>query len=244
MGGTRPPAAVVDELRSIVAANVAGSVELAARLNAVLRKVVTEAPSAPPPDAADLLSRWVDAGLASYAEVNRHTLALLDGLVSVAERALLPVPAAAAAGGPAPAPVHVDARIEGRAGDRVPCPFVVENQYDQPVDVSFRAAPLAAEGHPEVPATAVDFEPPRMRIPARGSAVATAVIGVGAGFVPGATYLTTVKVVGFEGREVGVALTVLDTDEPPVVAKLVPRTRPKPVTRTRAPRRRADGVAR
>lgn len=237
MGG-RQPADVVDELRSIVAANVAGSVELVARLNAVVRRALADAPEAPPPDAADVLARLLDAGLSSYAEVNKHALALLDGLVSVAERALLPAPAPPQAVG-----TPVDVRLDGRVGERVPCPFVVENQYDQPVDVTFRAGPFVAPGRAEVPASAVDFEPRRLRVPARDSAVATAVIAVGDGFLPGITYVTTVKVVGFEGREVGVALAVLDAEEPPAVAQLVPRSKPTAATRARAPRRRASGVA-
>ena len=236
MGGPRQPADVVDELRSIVAANVAGSVELVARLNAVVRRALADAPEAPPPEAADVLARLLDAGLSSYAEVNRHALALLDGLVSVAERALLPAPPEAVA-------TPVDVRLDGRVGERVPCPFVVENQYDQPVDVTFRAGPFVAPGRADVPASAVDFEPRRLRVPARAGAVATAVIAVGDGFVPGTTYVTTVKVVGFEGREVGVALAVLDAEEPPAVAQLVPRSKPTAATRARAPRRRASGVA-
>lgn len=236
MGGPRQPADVVDELRSIVAANVAGSVELVARLNAVVRRALADAPEAPPPDAADVLDRLLDAGLSSYAEVNKHALALLDGLVSVAERALLPAPPKAVA-------TPVDVRLDGRVGERVPCPFVVENQYDQPVDVTFRASPFVAPGRADVPESAVDFEPRRLRVPASNSAVATAVIAVGDEFVPGVTYVTTVKVVGFEGREVGVALAVLDAAEPPAVAQLVHRAKPTAATRARAPRRRASGVA-
>ena len=236
MGELKPPVDVVDELRSIVAANVAGSVELVARVNAVVRRALAEAPAAPAPDAADVLARLLDAGLSSYAEVNKHALALLDGLVSVAERALLRVP-------PAPGATSVDVRLDGRVGERVPCPFLVENQYDQPVDVTFRAGPFVALGRADVAESAVDFEPRRLRVPARDSAVATAVITVGDGFVPGVTYVTTVKVVGFEGREVGVALAVLDADEPPAVAQLVPRPKPTAATRARAPRRRAGGVA-
>ena len=87
---------LLDRFRAVVEANVSGTVELLARVEAVARRAVAERPASAP-GAADVLARLVDAGLSSVAEVSRHTLALLDGLVSVAERALLP---AAAEGGP------------------------------------------------------------------------------------------------------------------------------------------------
>ena len=80
---------LVDRFRAVVEANVAGTVDLLARVEALVRRAVAERPASPPA-AADALARLVDAGLSSYAEVTRHVLALVDGLVSVAERAVLP----------------------------------------------------------------------------------------------------------------------------------------------------------
>ena len=140
----------------------------------------------------------------SYAEVDGLVLALLDGLVSVAERALRPAPETAAP--------MVDVRLEGRPGDRVACPFVVENRYDRLVEVAFRASPLVAPGRPEVPAPPVSFEPARLHLGAGASGVATAVVEVVPELVPGATYSTTVEMVGYEGRRLGVALTVREAE--------------------------------
>lgn len=107
---------LVDEFRAVVEANVAGTVELLARVEAVVRRAVAERPTSPP-DARQALGRLVDAGLSSYAEVTRHLLALLDGLVSVAERALLP-PAAGSGTDAGEEVVLVDegGREVGRAG--------------------------------------------------------------------------------------------------------------------------------
>lgn len=80
---------VVDRFRAVVDANVSGTVDLLSRVEALVRRAVAQRPPSAPP-AADVLARLVDAGLSSCAEVSRHLLALLDGLVSVAERALLP----------------------------------------------------------------------------------------------------------------------------------------------------------
>lgn len=94
----RPQAAVtarpdvgdlLDRFRAVVEANVSGTVELLSRVEALVRRAVAQRPASAPP-AADVLARLVDAGLSSGAEVSRHLLALLHGLVSVAERAVLP----------------------------------------------------------------------------------------------------------------------------------------------------------
>lgn len=225
------PAELAEQLRSLVATNVAGNVELVARLNGVLRDAAAAGPAAAPTDAGAVLARLVEAGLASYAVLSRHTLALLHGLVGVAERAL--VPGAGPAPVAAPAGDHrVDAHVEGPPGERVPCPFLVENQYDQAVDVSFRADPLTAAGHPDQPASLVSFEPARLSILPGGSAVATALVDVTGDFAVGATYTTTVRLAGFEGRQVRIALTVAAP-----AAGAVHRARPPRL-------RRADGAAR
>lgn len=234
---------VVDRFRAVVEANVAGTVELLVRVEALVRRVVAEHPTSPP-DGADVLDRLVDAGLSSYAEVSRHVLALLDGLVSVAERALLPgaaegvQPVGAAGVDPA-----VAVRMDGRPGERVPCPFVVQNEYDRPVEVTFRAGPLSAPGRPKLPASAVTFEPTRMRIEARAADVATATIALPPQLVPGDTYVTRIEMVGLEGRRVGVALTVVEADRSAEVTTLVP-TSARSTDRARPPQRRSGGAAR
>ena len=264
MAEATSPAGVVEELKSVVAASIAGNVELVARLNTVIREAAVAGPSAVPSDGGAVLARLIGLGIGSYAELNKHTLALLNGLVGVAERALIPSasepsPAASSTMGSAgPAGGRVDVRLDGRIGERVACPFLVENQYDQAVDVSFRSDSLGAPGHPDLPASLVTFEPHRLSILPRGSAVATAMVDVTADFVAGATYTSTVRLVGFEGRQIGLALTVSPAAVSPAAHPPAGRTgaRPSkavtgktaadatPVRRTRPPKlRRAGGTA-
>lgn len=133
---------VVDRFRAVVDANVSGTVDLLSRVEALVRRAVAQRPASAPP-AADVLARLVDAGLSSCAEVSRHLLALLDGLVSVAERAMLPATgeggnaAADAAAGSA-----VDLRGDGRPGERVP-PAPVAAEADP------RAGPVSGTGDEE-----------------------------------------------------------------------------------------------
>lgn len=244
MAESTSPTGVVEELKSAVAASIAGNVELVARLNAVIKEAAAAGPAAAPTDGGEVLSRLIKLGLGSYAELNKHVLALLNGLVGVAERTLLPASAAAAAGASKAAGTgRVDLRLDGRIGERVASPFLVENQYDEAVDVSFRADPLCAPGHPDVPPSVVGFEPSRLSILPRGSAVATAMIDVTEGFAAGATYTTTLRLVGFESREIGLALTVAPAAEVPGARGGTKAAAATPVRRRRPPKVRSAGPA-
>lgn len=209
MAAAPTPAELVEELKSLVAAHVAGSVELAARLNVLVRKVASDPPE-PAGDGGAVVARLAGLGLASYAELSRHTLALLGGLVGVAERALAPEdPDASATGrGGAAGDGPADLQLTAPAGGRATSSFLVENTYEQVVDVSFKADALVSPGRPDLPGTLVTFEPARLSILPRGSAVATAVVEVTPDFVAGATYTSTVRLLGFEGRALRLALVV------------------------------------
>ena len=220
MAAAPTPAELVEELKALVATHVAGSVELAARLNALVRKAASD-PPAPAGDGSAVVSRLAEMGIASYAELSKHTLALLGGLVGVAERALAPdaeEPSADSAATDATADLHLAAG----AGERATSSFLVENSYDQAVDVSFRADALVAPELPDLPGTQVTFEPARLSILPRGSAVATAVVDVGPDFVAGATYTSTVRLLGFEGRALRLSLAVAPAAARPAPARARP----------------------
>jgi hypothetical protein len=59
----------------------------------------------------------------------------------------------------------------------------------------------------------VVIEPARLTVPPRGQAVAQIVLDLSSSFVPGRTYETTVRVLGFKTWQVRLAVSVL----PPVV---------------------------
>lgn len=258
MDGSKSPEAFAEQLKTLAAANVAGNVELMARLNALVKMAAKSAASQEQPDSSELLARWLDFNLASYTILTNHTLSTLNDLISAAERSLM--------GGSALPPVmpgaaRIDLQLEGRPGQQVSAPFMIENQYETPVDVSFEADPLTAEKASPVPSTMVSFEPPKVTVPAQGRAVASAVINVSDDFVVGETYRTTVRVLGFEGREIGIALNILPPETTPpeprprasrpakkaVLARRSRSTAAKPVGRARAPRQRRvrsdDGAA-
>lgn len=243
-GGRRLPEAYVEELKRLAATHVARNVELAARISALVKEVAGSAGSAPAVTPAELLGKWLDFNLASYAALSTHSLALLDGLVDAAEKTLLPSTAAATAtASPAAAPAaaqaeRVELRLSGRRGERVVAPFLVENQYDRPLDVGFQATELVPGSGPALPAALLAFEPPTVTLAPRSDAVVHAAATITEEFAIGETYRTTIRLLGYQAREVGVTIAVLPTIEeevPPPPPEVEAAT---PVARRRAPRQR------
>jgi hypothetical protein len=252
----KSPEAFVEELKSVLAASAAGNIQLASRLNALVKQATSreQGRGRVPPDRAEVLSRLLDFQLAAYSVVTTHSLAMLDGLISSAERALLGTGAESVDSGPPPGArdttetalqvmdvpdTSSSLRREGRVGDRLTCPFLVENQYDRSLDVSFEAEPLAPGSGPSLPGSLVSFDPATITLPSRGQAVAQAVVELTEDFVVGETYTTALNVLGFQAPPVRLAITVL----PPAAARGA-RARPteietpQPVRRARPARRR------
>jgi len=223
----KSPGAFVDQLKSVLSASAAGSIELAGRLNALVKEAalaLNASKDRPPPDSSELLSRMLDFQLAAYAVVTEHSLAILNGLITSAEQTLLDASESAAAvaqQAPQPQGTQASSRIArrpteatgivqvvGRQDETLTCPFLVENQYDRGLDVSFEADPLVPGKGPPLPASLISFEPARLVLPPRGQAVARAHIRLIRDFTAGETYSTAVHVLGFRCPPVQVAITV------------------------------------
>lgn len=233
--GRRPPETYVEELKRLAANHVARNVELAARVSALAKEVTSSAASAPAATPAEVLSRWLDFNVASYEALSTHSLALLDGLVAAAERTLLPSsdfergePVPAGAPGAAD---RVELRLSGRRGDRVVAPFMVENRYDRPLEVGFHAGELAADGGAPLPGTLVEFEPATVSLAPRSEAVVQAAVTITDAFAVGETYRTTIRLMGYQARDVALTISVLPPEK-----EAGPATRP--AARKRAPRQR------
>lgn len=234
------PESFVEELKALVAKNVSGQLQVIARVNDLVRRAGE--PGGASRDTSDILSTWLAFNLASYATVSTHTLAMLDELIGAAERALLSEAPPTRAAPRAPTE-PVEMRLEGRRGDRVALPFLVENPYGRALTVTFEAEPLVgAGGGAALPATHVVFEPERLDVPPGGQAIAHAVVVLSHEFAVAETYRTTIRTHGFEGREILLSITVLRA------ARRAARPRAAdaaPPSRSRAPRKRGaqDGGA-
>jgi len=262
----KSPEAFVDELKSVLSANAAGNIELASRLNALVKEgalALQASKERPSPDSSELLSRVLDFQLTAYAVVTEHSLAILNGLITSAEQTLLdtaePVTAVAQPGprprgaqgssraAPRPAGAAEGMQLSGRRGETLTCPFLVENQYDRGLDVSFEADPLVPDNGPPLPARLISFEPATLVLPPHGQAVAQAHIRLTKDFTVGETYSTALHVLGFQCPPVKVAITVLAPNKaarqrtsPASPAKKPP---PEPTRRARPARTRRTSPA-
>jgi hypothetical protein len=207
-----------ERLKELVSANIAGNTQLAIRFADFIRKASRASGKDPfreRPDAETLLARWLEFNLASYSVVSSSSLALLNGLLSAAESTLIPT----AARGPAPFPPsspapRAELRLSGRPGECATSSFLLENRFDQPHAITFECADLTPVTGPPLPGSLVTFEPAPLTIPPRGQAVVQAAVSITPDFVVGQTYTTTIRLLGFEAKELGLSITVLPSANP------------------------------
>src|SRR5215471_4793236 len=169
--GRKSPEEFVEQMKELVAANVAGNAQLLARLTSFIQEAAKSAGSGPrePLNGAALLSRWLDFNLASYSVVSSHSLAIMSGLLSAAEAALLPTRFASPSR--AGAALRVELRLEGRPGDRVTSAFMVENHFDHPLEVTLESSDLVPAVGAALPPSLLAFEPVTLTIGPRAQAV-------------------------------------------------------------------------
>ena len=208
----KTPEALMDELRAIVGSNVAGNIQLLTRLSALVTNTARAASTMPTsaPDPSRVVAQSLEAILESSAVVNRHTLAALNELVTVAEQALAAAPTAPSARNTATGlDMPADLHLEGRIGSQVSGRFAIDNEYDSPVQVSFSVAGPAAGGGTALPIKYVTLEPTRAVIPAKGTTTVGVTIDAAEELIVGRTYAARIRVVGFEAPDVNLRFTVL-----------------------------------
>ena len=209
--GRRSPEEFVEQLRVLVADNIAGNAELLTRLTSLIQDAAksARAPSREPLSGAALLSRWLDFNLASYSVVSSHGLAVMSGLLSAAEAALLPKPSPR----PGAAP-RIELRLEGRPGERVTSAFMVENHFDHSLEVRLECGDLVPAVGAALPASRLHVEPATLSIGPRAQAVVQIAATLTSEFVVGQTYVTVVRLGGLTAKEVGLSITVRPPAQP------------------------------
>jgi hypothetical protein len=234
----KSPDELVDQVRAILSESAADNARLATQLSEFVREVSSELGQGRRIDAAELFSRWVDFNLQSYSLVSKQSAALLDGLLSVARATLLP-------SGTTPQPTRPEQRLElrmsGHVGERVSTSFVIENQFDQQLDVAFECDDLVSTtgASQAQPASLVDFTPQKLSIPPRNQAVGQVGVTLKGEFVAGETYTTTIRLLGFPTKELRLLLTVLPPqDAPPAAATALAAPRTRRTSRRRGPTQR------
>ena len=104
--------------------------------------------------------------------------------------------------------------MQGGPGETVRAPFLVANEYDRPLDITFEASALRGEGDAEIPVERIAFEPPSLTL-ARGQRVVQAAITIPGSATPGTTYCGEVRVKGYQARTIALAVSVGEPAVPP-----------------------------
>lgn len=225
----RTAPAFVNEFKSLVEQNIRGNMELVSRVNGLLKNAgqcLGSRSQKGEGKQSALLMRLLDFNLASYEILSSGTLKMLNGLVSAAEAALLGKETAIA-GDPSPKACG-EIQVEVRQGERLKTPFVVENQHNTALDISFEAGALIAADAPPLPSSNIAFEPATLTLDPQKKAIVFALIDISGVFLAGKTYTSTIRVLGFQGQEVRLTLTILPSIEKNKEAqKATPRNRPR-----------------
>ncbi len=229
--GRISPDEFVRRLKKIVTNNSEESTRLLARFTEFMReasRAISSDRTGERTDPEALLSRWLDFNLASYSVLSAQSVALLDGLVTAAQNTLLPKTVSDA---PAAAP-RVELRLAARPGDRATTGLVIENHFDRPISVTFDASDLVPSAGPPLPASVISFEPSTLVIAPRGQSVVKTTVTITSDFIVGQTYTTTIRLLGFEAKEIGLSVTIL----PPAKAGFPSSPPPEPAETTKKQR--------
>jgi hypothetical protein len=221
---------LIEEFKSLMETSIRGNMQLISRVN----ELVKTAGKSLGPDRkkndgtqSSPLIRILGFSLASYSVLSACALEMLNGLVSAAEHSLLGKDTAT----PEAASPQVcgEIHVETRQGERLKAPFLVENQYSTPLDISFEASDLIASAAPALPSSHIAFEPAALVLGPQEKAVIIALIDISKAFVAGQTYTSTIRVLGFQGKEVRLVLTILPPTE---TARPAVKAKPKKQTKT------------
>ncbi len=212
--------AIIDDLKSVIARSISGNLEVAGRVRSLVQALVNTPPSPPATlNPRENVSKLLDFNVASLRVLTEHVLGAINEIVDQAETSLLgerrPRPAAAPNGGAVAAPPAAGAGqaieivMSGAIGDRASSPFLIENHYDRDVDVTFEIVAPGAGATPKIPSGALQVEPSRASLPARGQAIVYATVEISESFKPGSSYHGAIRILGFESRPIRVRLDVL-----------------------------------
>jgi hypothetical protein len=215
---SRSTKSVVEELKTLLEKNIEGNVRLFGRLRDLAREATEQLGGKPGkrglPSGSELFGRWLDLNLAYYSLLTDHGLAFLDDFLGAAEGAFNVRPAAPQAAEAVRAD-RAEITMTARQGETATAPFLVENHHPGALDLSFEAGEFVSTGGEAIQEGRVTFDPESLVLQPEKRAVVNVIAKVTPDFKVGQTYVSTIKVLGFENREIVLSLTVL----PPLKVK-------------------------
>lgn len=210
--GRTNPQALVEELKELLAKSIQGNAQLSNRIYGLVKEAAKEADAGRRgrklPQGRELLTGWLHLNLAYYSLLTDHGLAFLNDLVTATENTL-GIKATEGRENQTAAKHRVEISVNAQQGEKVTAPFLVENHYPHTVEASFQASDLVSLKGDALPAKQVAFDPPTLTLQPRGKSIVHAVVDVTREFKVGETYCTTIKLVGFQTKEISLLITIL-----------------------------------
>lgn len=196
----------IEELKTLVTRNMEANAQIASRVSTLVQQASR---GGLPTDANDLFSRWLDFNLASASLLSAHSMQVMEGVVTAAERSLLGRMPPPKNGVPEPESAPpVDLHVEGRAGETVRAPFLIANEYDRPLEVTFEATALQGTSGAVIAADGVTFEPAALTL-GRGERVVQAAVAIPKESAVGETFRGAIRMRGYQARTIHLAVTVV-----------------------------------
>lgn len=210
-GGPTSTETLVADLKAVLAKSLSGNLELAGRVRDLVRGIAADAPTAvrDPEMRRALVARWLAFNVASLRTLTDSSLETMNAIVTAAEAALLtttPPPNGAST----ITTQGADIVLEGRRGERISAPFLLENHYDRVLDVAFEVEPFRAPGLALVPQSALTLDPLALQLPAKGQAIVHAAVALDDSFAGAVTYSTVIRLLGYDARSLRLSVRVVD----------------------------------
>jgi hypothetical protein len=213
VGGFRrtSPDEFLQRLKELVSNHAEGNTQLLLRFGDFLKQASASVSSTGKGERASveqLLSRWLDFNLEVYSIVSTQGLALLNEILNLAQSTLLAQPAPGAGARP-PTTQRVELKLSGHPGERATTSFVIENQFNHRLPVTFESTALTPGNGPTLPASLLHFDPAILIIDPRGQGIARIAVPITDDFIVGQTYTAIIRPLGFDAKEIALSLVIL-----------------------------------
>jgi hypothetical protein len=230
------------DLKAVLAKNIEANLQLLTRVSGMVRETARNLgdPASKPQQPGELINRMVQLNLSYFTLLTKHGLAFADELTTITERALGIRP-----GAPPPAPTaapsspgastnvpRIEINLNAHVGETATASFLVENNQEQTLKVSFEASQIISRGGRPIGSPSVWFEPSHLNIEPGMQAAVKALIDISPEFKAGEIYLLRVRLVGFQQKEVWIGIHVLPPTPKTERAAPRPKKRKRP-TKTR-----------
>jgi hypothetical protein len=212
---SRPPEAIIDDFKSVIASSIAGNVQVASRIRDMLVAATDRSGGSTTDEQQNGkrtdLTRVLDFTLGSIRLFNEHSLQVMNGLLDEVESNLLGKKSGVTASQVAE-PTEtgaVEIVLKGHRGSVAGAAFLMENSYDHPIELTFEAGELFTEGLPSVSPSVVHVDPQSVSVPAKGQVIVKVGIQLVAEFEAGRQYVGALRTLGYESRMIRLRLDVL-----------------------------------